>query len=116
MFRIYLIDTGRILGEGILSNSSIPGLKFVVQAEDCSATATGTVSVATSSKLVQRLAQGAFAKVGVQYQSDKMSTEFSIDAVNGPTLLGSTVVKIKVRILGLVTKSFNLALGLQVWA
>lgn len=94
--RLLLTSHGRVLGEGCINNV-LPNVRLTVQAEDCSAVASGTASISSSSRMINRLVQGPSAKVGVIYQTHKTSVAAHIDAVNGPTLSGSFVSSIYVR-------------------
>lgn len=93
--RLLLTSHGRVLGEACI-NDVLPGLRFTVQAEDCSAGASGTAPVSSSCRIINRLFRGPCAKIGAIFQHQNIAAEAHVDAVNGPTLSGSILFRLPV--------------------
>ena len=87
----------RILGEVLVQTGLVEGFAAFVQVEDCSASASSTARISSSSKILQRLHQNVVAKVGYQFQNNNWSSYGYLDAVNGPTFSSSFMRRFGVR-------------------
>lgn len=88
---LLLTSHGRILGKAIL-REVCPGLQLTMHAEDCTLSAAGTASMASSSKSIQQLSTIAFAKIGAEYHRPWYNTSIHMDVVNGMAVSCDTAV------------------------